>query len=117
MPCASACVMYSGLSPSIEIISTGAACAARAKTRRRSGNGKTKKRRTTAFMRSAPLGILMGIDEAVRNSRCTSERIPSAGEVYSVQVSGFRCQGAANQQPADTKQQNAQEGKEEETQK
>src|ERR1039458_3749143 len=78
--------MFSGLTPSIEIISTGAAWAPNAKTtaKTRRNSGKTKKRRRTAFMRSAPEDILMGSDEAVRtlklNSQASGDEV--CGEVY-----------------------------------
>jgi hypothetical protein len=64
------------LSPSIEIISTGAAWAASAKIEAMTKQRNTEKRRTTAFMRSAPQEILLGTDEADRtlNLKVTGER-------------------------------------------
>src|SRR5208282_4720270 len=106
MPCASACVMYSGLRPSIEIISTGAAWAPNTKkaTKTTKKSGETKKRQTkrrakcrwTAFMRSTPLDILMGTGEAVRTLKLNSQAIGDGDceEVYSVQ-----CTTGSGQRP------------------
>src|SRR5208337_2317231 len=83
MPCASAWVMYSGLSPSIEIISTGAACAAAsAKIEVMTKQEKTEKRRTAVFIESAPQEILLGANGPAAILGAQANGIPSAGEVY-----------------------------------
>src|SRR5579863_1295082 len=86
--------MYSGLRPSIEIINTGAACAASAKTI--STSGKITKRRRAAFMRSAPPSIVMGTDEAVRTLKLNSQA--SGDEACGGSIQNDREQGTGNRE-------------------